>query len=46
MNARKKVLVLGSPLDYVDKQYLEDFQKKYQLDVRISDSMDASRASD
>ncbi|KAK3698072.1 hypothetical protein LTR37_017121 [Vermiconidia calcicola] len=33
MVVKRKVLVLGRPLDYVDKQYLEGFQKHYHLDV-------------
>jgi hypothetical protein len=35
-SSRKKVLVL-TPLDYVDKQYLDDFRKDYQLDASCPD---------
>ena len=31
--AKKKVLVLGSPLDYIDRQYLANFEHDYQLHV-------------
>lgn len=33
MLSKQKVLVLGSPLDYVDEQYLASFEKDYTLDV-------------
>ena len=32
-SSKPKVLVLGGPLDYIDKQYREDFEKDYVLDV-------------
>ena len=31
--AKPKVLVLGSPLDYIDKEYLDQFKADYDLDV-------------
>lgn len=31
--SRKKVLVLGSPLDYIEREYLEKFEEDYVLDV-------------
>ena len=36
MAEKKKVLVLGSPLDYVDKEYLDKFKQNYQLDVSLT----------
>jgi lactate dehydrogenase-like 2-hydroxyacid dehydrogenase len=32
---KPKVLVLGSPLDYIDKEYLDQFRADYDLDVSI-----------
>ena len=32
---KRKVLVLGSPLDYVDNDYLDEFRGDYDLDVRL-----------
>ncbi len=31
--AKPKVLVLGSPLDYVDKRYYDQFEEDYDVDV-------------
>ena len=33
MAPKRKVLVLGSPLDYVDKDYLDKFEDDYIVDV-------------
>lgn len=32
---KRKVLVLGSELDYIDKQYYDEFKKDYEVQVRI-----------
>jgi hypothetical protein len=32
---KPKVLVLGSPLDYIDNEYLDKFKADYDLDVSI-----------
>ena len=32
---KPKVLVLGSPLDYIDTEYLDKFKADYDLDVSI-----------
>ena len=34
MASKLKVLVLGSPLDYIEPHYFESFQKDYVIDVR------------
>ncbi len=31
--AKPKVLILGSPLDYIDKQYDDQFKEDYDVDV-------------
>lgn len=33
MERKPRVLVLGGPLEYVDRRYLENFQRDYEVHV-------------
>ena len=39
MSSKPKVLILGSPLDYIDNDYLNEFQKDYDVDVSFEMSV-------
>lgn len=39
MSSKPKVLVLGSPLDYVEKEYFDKFKEDYIVDVSCNSCM-------
>jgi hypothetical protein len=45
MPSKRKVLVLGSPLDYVEREYFDNFKKDYTVDVsHVSLSLSKTKA--